>query len=821
MKLRVSTVVLVVFVGLHVASGQSVERRQFNRDVRPILSDKCFQCHGPDSGKREADLRLDRESDAKADRDGHAAIVPNMPEASELIHRITTDDENERMPPEDSGKTLNEKQIALLKQWIAEGAEWSLAWSYMPPRRESTPTVEATTWPVNWIDHFVLKQLAAGKLKPSEDADKTTLIRRLYFDLVGLPPTPTQVDAFLADEQPNAYERVVDELLASPHFGERMAIYWLDLVRYADTVGYHGDQDQNIAPYRDYVINALNRNLPFDQFTREQLAGDLLPQPTLDQKVATGYNRLLQTSHEGGVQPKEYLSIYAADRVRNLSVVWLGATMGCAQCHDHKFDPYSMKDFYSMQAFFADIDEAQHFSQGTNSLPTARPPEMPVPSEEQKSQVASLETQLAELDGQLKELSKAPPPAVDPESSATAAGSETPSPEETARQATIKSLQDRIAEQQKQLAALQASIPKTMITVAIAPRTIRILPRGNWLDDSGEVVQPAVPEFLGKLDVGDRRATRLDLANWLTDTRQGIGELTARVMVNRFWYLLLGNGLASLDDFGGQGQAPTNPALLDALAVEFVENSWNIKQLVKRIVMSRTYRQSSLVTPALQERDPLNQWFARQSRYRFSAEVVRDSTLAISGLLVDKLGGASVKPYQPARYYRNLNFPEREYQSHTDERQWRRGVYVHWQRQFLHPMLKAFDAPAREECTAERPRSNTPLAALVLLNDPSFVEAARAFAARILQEGGSSADERIDFAFRHVVSHLPSAEDRTLVRELVEESQRHYGSEPEAADKLLAVGLAPIPKELNRMELAAWTMAARTMLAMQEAITRN
>ncbi len=694
---RISVWFSLLWISIHISAestagfGDDTSSIDFNRDIRPILSDNCFFCHGPDPGHREADLRLDIEAEAKDE-----AIVAGEPLDSELFLRISSQDEGEQMPPVESGKKLSGDEINRLKLWIEQGAQYAPHWAYVPPRRYAVPKVSDAEWPAHWIDRFVLARLEAEGLAPSPDADRVTLIRRLNFDLTGLPPTPQEVATFVADADPRAYEETVDRLLDSEAYAERMAMYWLDLVRYADTVGYHGDQDHNISPYRDYVIDAFHENLPFDQFTREQLAGDLLKEASIDQKIASGYNRLLQTSHEGGVQPNEYLAIYAADRVRNVSSVWMGGTMGCCQCHDHKYDPYTTKDFYSMVAFFADIDEAEHFTAGSNALPTARPPEMDVLSKRERQRVKDLEERIALLrEGDTVDM-------------ATREG--------------------HVNELQQQLDQFRRGTRRTMITVAIEPREIRVLPRGNWLDESGPIVQPAIPAFLGQLDLGTRRATRPDLANWLTDVQQGDGGLTARVFANRFWYLLFGTGIANpLDDFGGQGEPPTHPELLDNLAVEFYESGWDVKHMMKLIVMSRAYRQSSSASPELRARDPHNRLYARQSRFRLPAEMVRDNALAISGLLVTDYGGASVNPYQPAGYYRHLNFPERRYQADSDQRQWRRGIYVHWQRQFLHPMLKALDAPSREECTAQRPRSNTPLAALTLLNDPTFVEAARVF----------------------------------------------------------------------------------------------
>jgi hypothetical protein len=779
---------LVVASRLTAVAGEAPV--SFNRDIRPILSDQCFFCHGPDPSHRAADLRLDVEDQAK-----DYVIVAGQPQLSELINRITSDDSSERMPPVDSGKSLNSDQIELLERWITQGAPYEPYWAYAPPRRHDPPAVSDSAWPRTWIDRFLVARMESEGLKPSQDADRVTLIRRLNFDLTGLPPTPTEVADFVADHQPGAYERLVDRLLASQRFGERMAMYWLDLVRYADTVGYHGDQDHSISPYRDYVIDAFNRNLPFNQFTLEQLAGDLIPEATIDQRVATGYNRLLQTSHEGGVQPKEYLAIYAADRVRNLSSVWLSGTMGCAQCHDHKYDPYTTRDFYSLAAFFADVDEAKHFKLGSNALPTARPPELEVLNRQDRKRLADLEMELAEC-----------------ERLAATSGD----------QNDERSLAERVESLKEQIESIRKRTRKTMITVAIEPRTMRMLPRGDWLDDSGDIVGPAIPAFLGSLDVGQRRANRADLARWLTDTELGIGGLTARVMANRFWYLLLGTGIANtLDDFGGQGEPPVHPELLDTLAVEFYESGWDVKHMMKLIVMSRVYQQSSRDTSEARDKDPANRLYARQSRFRLPAEMVRDNALAISGLLVEEIGGASVRPYQPASYYRHLNFPTRRYQHHADQRQWRRGVYMHWQRQFLHPMLKAFDAPSREECTAQRARSNTPLAALTLLNDPSFVEAAHALAARALRENSGNDRQRIAYTFHLAVSRDPDEFELQQLEELLLENRRRYEKDSDAAQQLLSVGLAEVDSELEPTELAAWTNVARAVLNLNETITRN
>ena len=737
----------------------------FNRDIRPLLASRCFSCHGPDAKERQADLRLDVEAEAKALRSGTAAIVPGRPDLSEVAARIEAPDWADRMPPQESGKSLTADEVALIKRWIAEGAHWSRHWAYQTPARRAAPSVSQKKWPRNWIDHWVLSKLESEGRKPSLDADAVRLARRLSFDLVGLPPSPEVVREFASSPKPEAYERLIDALLNSPRFGERMAVYWLDLVRYADTVGYHGDQDHNISPYRDYVIDAFNDNMPFDQFTREQLSGDLLPNPTVDRRIATGYNRLLQTSHEGGVQPKEYLAIYGADRVRNLSSVWLGATMGCAQCHDHKYDPITSKDFYAMQAFFADIDETRHFKNGTNDLPTRREPEIQVLSRRERLLLASLEREIQTLEKQ--------------------ANGEEDKTDGNRRLSRLRRLRNQIA----------AGMRKVMVTQAVSPRTIRLLPRGNWLDDSGPIVAPAVPAFLGQLKLETkRRATRLDLARWLTDADGGIGLLTARVFANRLWFLMFGNGLSqSLDDFGAQGKPPLHGELLDQLAIEFVESGWNIKHMLRLMAQSRTYRQDSSVSSAMRARDPENQLLSRQTRFRLPAEMIRDTLLESGGLLNYEIGGPSVKPFQPSGYYRHLNFPKRTYKPHSDQRQWRRGVYVHWQRQFLHPMFAAFDAPSREECAARRPVSNTPLSALVLLNDPSFVAAAKGLADRMKNEGGLAREERLRFAFEQTLSRAPDAEELSLL------------------DALL---------DGETDETQAWILVARAILNLSETITR-
>jgi len=710
-------------------------------------------------------------------------IVRGKPEDSELYRRIVTDDEFEQMPPPDSRKAVSDQQMAQIKKWIAQGAKWEEHWAYAKLTKPGVPKTPEGEFVRNEIDRFTLARMRAEGLTPNPAADRITLIRRLSFDLTGLPPTPADVDAFVRDASPEAYERLVDRLLGSKHYGERMAIYWLDVARYADSNGFHGDNPRTMWLYRDYVIEAFNSNMPFDQFTIEQLAGDLMPDAGQRGLTASAYNRLLQTTQEGGAQAKEYYAKYAADRVRNTAGTWLGTTMGCVECHNHKFDPLSMKDFYSFAAFFADIDEPA----------VGGPPHTKILTAEQEAKLREWDAKIALLNETLK-AKKA---------------------EED--QAAIKK---ELEEAQKQRKAVHDSGTDLIVTKTKAkPGVVRILARGNWMDDSGEVVGPAIPEFFGQLDTGGRRASRLDLAEWIASPDN---PLTPRVFVNRVWMLMLGTGLSNnLSDVGTQGALPTHADLLDWLSADFVEHRWDVKRLVKQIVTSGTYRQASTVDDEKRSRDPYNRLLARQNRWRVDAEIVRDTALAVSGLLVRKVGGPSVKPYQPAGYWMHLKFPNRTWKHDTGESQYRRGLYTWWQRTFLHPSLLAFDAPSREECTAQRARSNTPLQALTLLNDPTYVEAARKFAERIAQEGGTSAVDRVRFAMREATSRTPGDAEVAVLADLYQQQFEDYSDDKQAAEQLLAAGLSPREPSIDVVQLAAWTDVARAVLNLNETITRN
>ena len=880
------------------------DRILFNRDVRPILANNCWSCHGPDTNVRKAKLRLDLREEAI-----RKVIIPGKAGESLLIKRIFSDDPDEIMPPANHRKKLTTAQKTILHDWIDQGAEWQDHWAWIAPRKVNTLSQKN-----NAIDYFIQRQLEAKRLNFSARANPNTLIRRLSLDLRGLPPTPAEVSEFLIDQDPR---KLVDRLLESKAFGERMAVYWLDLVRYADTNGYHADIEWSVSPYRDYVINAFNANMPFDRFTREQIAGDLIPGATTAQKVAAGFNRLNMKSTEFGIQDKEYLAKYAADRVRTTATAWLGVTLGCAECHDHKFDPFTIHDFYSFAAFFADIkgvgyypsaqkkgwgetiqaispQNAKRISELEKVLESAEAGTL-LPDSRKAGQIWRYTFKKPGQNWQLKSFddttwqigeggfgSKGTPHSIvrtewtspdiwirkffkvdqipeqatlhiqhDEEAivyingkkAAHLTGFSTASANyvtHTLDKALLQKGENIIAihchqtsggqfidagislehpQQAKikqEIAELRKTARSMLATVSVQPRMVKILPRGDWMDESGKIVKPAAPRFLG----GKNATGRMALAEWITAPDN---PLTARVFVNRLWKLFFGTGLSRvLDDIGSQGEWPSHPELLDWLAVEFVESGWDIKHIVKLIVTSRTYLQSSADNKQLRLMDPKNRLLARQSRFRLDAEFIRDNALAVSGLLFHQVGGPSVKPYQPAGYWENLNFPRRTYASDQGNAQYRRGIYTHWQRQFLHPALLAFDAPSREECTADRPRSNTPLGALVLLNDPTHVEAARALAQNTLSANKTKDNRtRISSMIMQVLSRPALDQEITVLSSLLKKHREEFANDPGSANRLVAIGQHPVPANINRQELAAWISVARALLNLHETITRN
>jgi len=798
----VSALVVAWLGAAVIARGAALAPVSFNREVRPLLSQNCFLCHGPDAGRRKGKLRLDQRDEAVARK----AIVPGKPEESELLRRISSPKPKEVMPPPETHKSLSSAEQETLRRWIAEGARYEGHWAFQPPVRPGVPAGS------NAIDWLVERRLAEVHLTPAAPADPRTLLRRLSFDLTGLPPTPEQVAAFEHDPSPAAYDALVERLLASPHYGERMAIGWLDATRFADTIGYHSDNPRNIWPWRDYVIRSFNDNKRFDVFTREQLAGDRLPGSGREQKVASAFNRLLLSTEEGGAQPKDYEARMLTDRVRAVGAVWLGVTIGCAQCHDHKFDPFTMRDFYSLGAFFADVKEP---------IVGAREPGMALPDEEQARRLEALDGEVRTLEAGFN----APHPELDAAFAAWSkdAKNQGKSRDEFKKSALeLKDLRAKLAAARKARGDLEAAIPHCLVTVADEkPRTVRILPRGNFLVETGDIVDPALPAVLKPSweKLAHPGLTRLDLAEWLVAPEN---PLPARVVVNRIWTQFFGAGVARpLDDFGMQGEAPRNLELLDWLACEFVSSGWDVKHMVRLMVSSRTYRQDSHPSAKARTEDPLNREFSAQGRWRLEAELVRDNALAISGLLAPRIGGPSVKPYQPEGYWENLNFPARTWEAGQGDDLHRRGIYTWWQRSYLHPSLLAFDAPSREECCAERTRSNIPQQALALLNDPTYCEAARVFAARVLREGGGGTDERIAWAWRQALDRAPDPTETATARALFAKHLEEYRQDSAAASAVIHAGAAPLPEGGDQAELAAWTSVTRLILNLHETITRN
>ncbi len=1005
---------------------------QFTRDIRPILSDNCFRCHGPDEEYREADLRLDTRQGAFADLGGYRALVAGDPEESELFARITDADEDSQMPPPDSDRKLTPEQIETVRLWIQQGASWQDHWSFVPPKRPQPRKVSRANWPRNPIDNFILARLDAEGLQPSPEANPVTLLRRVALDLTGLPPTTAEVDAFLADQSPGAYEKAVDRLLASPRYGEHMTRDWLDLARYGDTHGLHLDNQRSMWLYRDWLIGAFNENKRFDQFTIEQLAGDLLPEPTLEQRVATGFNRCNVTTSEGGSIAEEYVVRYAVDRTDTTATVWMGLTVGCASCHDHKFDPITQKEFYRLYAFFNSTTEKA--MDGNALLP---PPVLKVPSREQAAQRKSYTEQIADVDtriqaalatidyqeppGTLAETSPQPvevvwiedslPPGAQPEgdgqppwqfvaapshpvhsgtkSSLRSAAGRTqhfftgaspglkiaaddklfayvfldpdnppkeimlqfndgtwehrafwgadlidwgqagtpsrfqagPLPEkgkwvrleveaaqvglapgailngwactqfdgtvhwdksgivtlgsQDARrfeslaawlehqralkksplpgplQAALKIEADKRTDaQKKQLRdyflqhayansrevfeplhrqreelkkkadALEKAIPATMVTAEMAkPRETFVLKRGDY-DKPGEKVTRGVPAVLPPMPKG-APANRLGLARWLVDPGH---PLTARVTVNRFWQHYFGTGLVKTsEDFGAQGEWPSHPALLDWLAVEFVQSGWDVKHMQRLIVTSATYRQSSRVTPELLAKDPHNRLLARGPRFRIDAEMVRDNALAISGLLVERIGGPSVKPYQPPGLWQAVGYSSSNtarFKVDQGDALYRRSMYTFWKRTSPPPTMSLLDAPSRETCTARRARTNTPLAALALLNDTQYVEAARALAGRMMTEGGKTPQQRVEYALRRAVARTPAADEVSLLVDEYQVQLERYKKDAGSAKSLISVGDSRPNTALDPAELAAWTIVASVILNLDETVTK-
>lgn len=723
------------------------EEPDFNRDIRTILAKNCFACHGPDENARKGNLRLDTQDGAAADLGGYRALAPGVPAESELVKRIESDDPDTVMPPPDSGHMLTLSEKKLIRDWIAAGGQYNVHWSFTRPEKINLPTVKHTTWPHHAVDYFVLARLEEAGLTPSEQLDRYRLIRRVSLDLTGLPPMIEEADAFADDTSKKAFEKVVDRLLASEAYGEHWARMWLDLARYADTKGYEKDRHRDIWQYRDWVIDALNRDLPFDQFTIEQLAGDLLPDASTDQILATAFHRNTMTNDEGGTDNEEFRIAAVKDRVDTTIQVWMGLTMGCAKCHSHKYDPISQQDYYSFYAFFNQTEDADR----PDDVPV-----LPIPTPAQEKQIAELEAAIRKL----SEESKASGDKNNPDKSATA----------------------MLEAKRKELTALKKSVSKTPIMRELAAakrRETRIHQRGNFLDP-GSAVEPAVLTLFGSLPA-DIPPNRLGVAKWLV---QPENPLTSRVMVNRIWARLFGVGFVETEeDFGTQGLLPSHPQLLDWLAVDFRENGWSLKKLIRSIVLSATYQQSAVVSKVGLEADPRNRLLSRGPRFRLQAEAVRDQALAVSGLLSRKTGGSSVMPPQPAGVWKST-YNALKWVDATGPDRYRRALYTYWKRTSPYPAMITFDAGSGEVCQIRRVRTNTPLQALVTLNDPAFVEAAGALAKRMEAVDGDL-KEKVRRGFRHTLIRPPTENELLRLTTLYDTLNRDFANAPAATSQLI------------------------------------
>ncbi|MCA9129989.1 MAG: PSD1 domain-containing protein [Planctomycetales bacterium] len=800
---------------------------RFARDVLPILSDNCFKCHGPDEAQRQVDLRLDVAEDAL--RTDSPVILPGNSSESELILRVLTKDEDQRMPPIDSRLQLTERQRAILTQWVDEGAHWQEHWAFTPPVQPCPPVIDST-WTRNPIDSFVLQKMAENGLSPLPEAERFRLLRRVTFDLTGLPPTADQICEFVNDTEPNAYLRVVDRLLMSPEYGQRMAWDWLEVARYADTNGYQGDQTRTMWPWRDWVVNAYNNNMPFDQFTIQQLAGDLLPSATAEQIVATGFNRNHMINGEGGRIAEENRVEYIFDQIETVATAWLGLTLTCSRCHDHKYDPIRQEDYYGLFAIFNNTPVTGRGGSGQTE------PTIALASADQQLKINQLLDEIeriAELLDALelelfpRETGKQPL-----ESTILAsfdkpliAGLEIP-----AQKRSLEMLNSLVKEYQgpdttyrpllKQLIAakeirdaLDKSIPRVMVMQESAARETHILIRGAY-DNLGASVQPSTIRFMhpsrhnGSMD-------RLALANWIVDASN---PLTSRVTVNRIWQMFFGIGLVSTaQDFGVQGQSPSHAELLDWLAVDFQRSGWDVKRLVKQIVTSATYRQSADAGEAAYQSDPENRLLARGPRFRLPAWMIRDQALAISGLLSSPLGGPAVNPYQPEGIWAEATFDKIKYERDVGEGLYRRSIHTFWRR-IVGPTL-FFDAAKRQTCEVKPLRTNTPLHALVTLNDDTFLEAARITAQRVLASHATQ-EERIRTIFTSTTGREPSLSEMKVLSKQLDQLEDSYRDDPKAAAELLAIGDAPSDININQIELAAYTCICNLALNLDEVLSK-
>ncbi len=823
--MRLATIVPLLFTSSILAQSPP----DFTRDIRPILTGKCYQCHGPDDKVRKAGLRLDtRDGATKKLDDGKAAVVPGDIRKSELLLRVASNDPAQVMPPATTGKRLTADEIRAVSRWIEAGAPYPQHWAYVKPVRPAVPESKEKTWPITPIDRFISARLEKEGLKPNPLADAYTIIRRLSIDLTGLSPTIQEADEFAkeyAAKPQAAYEALVDKLLAKKSYGERWASIWLDLARYADSQGFANDPDRTIWRYRDWVIQALNDNLPYDQFTIQQLAGDMLPNPTTSQLIATGFHRNTLTNTEGGTNPEEFRSAAIVDRVNTTFQVWLGTTIACSQCHNHKYDPFSQKEFFQIYAILNNCEDAN----GGNDAPT-----ITVATVGQEEQYAKLSKQLAEVKKEydeetrkvdLKQLKweKKLKPETLPKDLAEIAKKplkDRKQPEQQKLNAYHRNLHESWKNLDKELKFVEALVKGVSTTTPILKegkgRETRIQLRGNFLD-LGDKVEPGLPEALPRPK--DGTINRLTLASWIVSEDN---PLTARVAVNRIWEELFGIGIVETsEDFGTQGELPSHPELLDWLATEYIRLKWDTKALIKLIVSSAVYRQSSLVSEEQAKRDPLNRLLARGPRVRLTAEAVRDQALFASGLLSPKMYGPPVQPPKPNFGLSAAFGGSTDWQPSAGEDKYRRAVYTKIRRNAPYPSMTTFDAPERTYCNVRRIRTNTPLQALVTLNDPVYVEAAQALARKVIKEGGATSAARATYAFRLVLTRPPTELEVKRLVELFEKAREKYQKDPIAATAMATKPLGVLPKGMNAADAAAGTVVGNVLLNLDETLAKR
>lgn len=799
--------VLLFLIGANLGAKEKIN---FNQQIRPILSDKCFHCHGPDEHDRKKKLRLDMATGhdgAYRIRKGKAGIKPGSPDESTVWQRIITDDEDDVMPPSDyHKKPLTSDEKALIKQWIKEGAEYKEFWAFVPPTEPAKPKV-SKDWSKHPIDLFALSKMSSKGLKPSKEAEKRSLIRRVTFDLTGLPPTRDEIKYFLDNKSSNAYEKLIDRLLAKSQYGEHMTKYWLDLIRYADTNGRHHDQYREVSSYRDWVIRAFNENLKYDDFIRYQIAGDLYEKPSEDQLIASGFNRLHLIIDRGTALPEESYTKNVIDRVTAVGTAFMGLTVQCAMCHDHKYDPISQKDFFALFAFFNNFDgmpetgrrNGFEFEQGL------QPPYIFIGSDEDK---AALKTHLVKYDSLSKQR----------ESLRRKIKNEKKQQQKKDLQSKYKQVDKSHRELKQKISVIKDRLSTALVMKeAKTVRKSYILKRGEY-DQLGDVVERNTPEFLPPLKKKNELASRIDFANWLIDSN----PLTMRIAVNRFWQQLFGTGLVKTsEDFGAQGEVPSHPELLDHLTVYFQKSGWDIKAIMKYMVMSKTYRQASKATETEFDQDAENRLLSRGSRFRMDSEMIRDQILATSGLLSSKMYGKSVKPPQPAGIWKAVTLPgsyPKVFKADTGESIYRRSVYTFWKRGMAPPQMTILNAPDREACIARRERTNTPLQALLLMNEPEYLKAARHLAQKTLSMSNLNDQKRLEIIYETITSHLPDEQEKTILIELVNDMKVKYQQNPQSAQDLCNGLNLTDQRKIN--ELAAWTMIVNSLFNLDIVKTR-